>query len=150
MLGRSPDEYVRVITSKDSWGGAIELSILASYYNTEIASIDVETGRIDNFTPSSGVSSGNCVLLIYSGKPACVVHSELYPSRPLGIHYDAAILKPALDVPDDFSTTVFSAGDSQILSALKQLAEKLRKKRMYTNTATFDLKCEVCKKSGST
>ncbi|VDC06647.1 unnamed protein product [Peniophora sp. CBMAI 1063] len=127
MLGRPPEEYIRVITSKDSWGGAIELSILASYYSTEIASIDVETGRIDNFTPTSGVSSGNCVLLIYSG-----------------IHYDAAILKPALDVPDDFSTTVFNSGNPQILAALKQLADKLRKKRMYTNTATFDLKCEDC------
>ena len=59
-------------------------------------------------------------------------------------------MKPALDVPDDFSTTVFNAGDPQILSALKQLAEKLRKKRMYTNTATFDLKCEVRSKPAHT
>ena len=78
MLGRTPDEYIRVITSKDSWGGAIELSILASYYSTEIASIDVETGRIDNFAPSSGVSSGNCVLLIYSGRSFGYIRRRLH------------------------------------------------------------------------
>ena len=31
-----------------------------------------------------------------------------------------------------------------ILAAAQSLADKLREKKAFTNTATFDLKCEVC------
>jgi ubiquitin thioesterase OTU1 len=44
-----PPKYIDTISKPTSWGGAIELSILAKHYNTEIASVDVETGRIDRF-----------------------------------------------------------------------------------------------------
>ena len=61
------DEYIRAILSPNSWGGAIELTILAAHYGTEIASIDIETGRIDTFGPSDDGTSKSHVLLIYSG-----------------------------------------------------------------------------------
>lgn len=44
-----PTKYIDTISKPTSWGGAIELSILGKHYNTEIASVDVETGRIDRF-----------------------------------------------------------------------------------------------------
>ncbi|OBZ75522.1 Ubiquitin thioesterase OTU1 [Grifola frondosa] len=58
-LGRSREDYISTILKPSSWGGAIELSILASHYSTEIASIDVETGRIDHFTPPPEHDSKN-------------------------------------------------------------------------------------------
>lgn len=122
------DEYIRTILSPKSWGGAIELTILAAHYGTEIASIDVETGRIDTFGPSDGASESRA-LLVYSG-----------------IHYDAAVLAPEPDAPQEFCASVVPAigveGD-RVLDALRALATKLRGKRAYTNTATFDLRCEV-------
>lgn len=52
---RSPrDKYIATILKPSTWGGAIELGILAKHFKTEIASIDVETGRIDQFSPSAG------------------------------------------------------------------------------------------------
>ena len=52
---RAPrDKYIATILKPSTWGGAIELGILAKYFNTEIASIDVETGRIDQFSPFAG------------------------------------------------------------------------------------------------
>ena len=131
---RSQSEYISTILRPTAWGGAIELSILATYYNTEIASIDVETGRVDHFQPTSSIipPSGNRGILIYSG-----------------IHYDAASLAPTLDAPTDFHQTVFSIlgedGDDSdpIMVAAKELVGKLRQKKRFTNTATFDLKCEV-------
>lgn len=137
---RPRDEYIRTILSPNSWGGAIELTILAAHYGTEIASIDVETGRIDRFTGSSSSNDGDAdagasesrVLLIYSG-----------------IHYDAAVLAPTPDAPQEFCASVVpgSSGATnegeRVLEALQALATKLRAKRAYTNTATFDLKCEV-------
>lgn len=136
ILGRPRDEYIRTILSPNSWGGAIELTILAAHYKTEIASIDVETGRIDRFSsskvgePGAGASESR-VLLIYSG-----------------IHYDAAVLAPTPEAPQEFCASVVPASATvegeRVLEALQALATKLRAKRAYTNTATFDLKCEVC------
>ncbi|KAH9027593.1 OTU-domain-containing protein [Lactarius pseudohatsudake] len=127
ILGRPRDEYIRTILSPNSWGGAIELTILAAHYRTEIASIDVETGRIDRFG-----DAGSRALLVYSG-----------------IHYDAAVLAPQPDAPSDFCVSVVPSSGAEgerVLDALGALATKLRAKRAYTNTATFDLKCEVCGK----
>jgi ubiquitin thioesterase OTU1 len=137
------DEYIRTILSPSSWGGAIELTLLAAHYGTEIASIDVESGRIDRFGSNddgAGAGGGSSpdlesrVLLVYSG-----------------IHYDAAVLAPAPDAPQEFCASVVPAGASveggRVVEALRALAAKLRAKRAYTNTATFDLKCEVCVQS---
>lgn len=89
MFRRPRDEYISTISKPTSWGGAIELAILAKHYSTQIASIDVETGRIDKFSPPAGSDSGNRCILIYSG-----------------IHYDAATIAPILEAPDDFHQTL--------------------------------------------
>lgn len=64
-----------------------------------------------------------------------------------GIHYDAATIAPFPDAPPDFHQTVVPVVDKEdsdaVLVAAKKLADKLRAKRAYTNTATFDLKCQV-------
>lgn len=130
ILGMPPSRYIATITKPTSWGGAIELGILAAHYSTEIASIDVETGRIDRFSPGANPGKTRC-LLIYSG-----------------IHYDAASLAPMPDAPNEWHQTLFpitSSDDSDpILVAAKKLADILREKKAFTNTSTFDLKCEDC------
>ncbi|CAK5264917.1 unnamed protein product [Mycena citricolor] len=129
ILGMPPDRYIAKILQPNTWGGAIELAILASHYGTEIASIDVETGRIDHFTPSGNEHPENRCLVIYSG-----------------IHYDAASLAPMVDAPSDWHQTVFPARNADIMDAAKKLAKILKDKHKYTNTATFDLKCLICDK----
>lgn len=86
----SPAQYVATISKSTSWGGAIELSVLAAHYGTEIASVDVETGRIDHFSPGEHGNAANRAILIYSG-----------------IHYDAASLAPMPDAPDEWHQTLF-------------------------------------------
>ncbi|KAF9218339.1 OTU-domain-containing protein [Gyrodon lividus] len=133
ILGAPRDNYIATILKPSTWGGAIELGILAKYFNTEIASIDVETGRIDQFPPSPQESNGYRCLLVYSG-----------------IHYDAATLAPTVNAPDEWHQCIFpitSAGTSDpVLEAAKKLATILRERKAFTNTATFDLKCEQCGK----
>ncbi|TFY82372.1 hypothetical protein EWM64_g1646 [Hericium alpestre] len=135
ILGRPRNEYISTILSPNSWGGAIELSVLAAHYRTDIASIDVETGRVDNFSPPpTQPSTGNRVLLIYSG-----------------IHYDAAVVAPEVGAPAEWCASIVPVlGEDErsdpMIKALKQLATKLREKRAFTNPATFDLKCEICGK----
>jgi len=134
ILGRPRDDYISTILKPSTWGGAIELAVLAKHYNTEISSVDVETGRIDHFAPSPEADSGNRSILIYSG-----------------IHYDAATLAPIKDAPEDFHQTIMPVRGSTpetdpILKAAKRLADKLRAKKAFTNTSTFALKCENCGK----
>lgn len=85
----APSQYIATILKPTSWGGAIELTVLATHYRAEIASIDVETGRIDRFTPGDAGTGMRCVL-IYSG-----------------IHYDAASLAPMADAPAEWHQTLF-------------------------------------------
>ncbi|TFK42433.1 hypothetical protein BDQ12DRAFT_676196 [Crucibulum laeve] len=131
ILGMPPAQYQATILKPSTWGGAIELGILAAHYRAEISSIDVETGRIDHFSPGESGGSGMRCILIYSG-----------------IHYDAASLAPMADAPGEWHQTLFpviSSDDSDpILVAAKKLADILRSKKAFTNTSTFDLKCEDC------
>ncbi|KAK7020451.1 OTU-like cysteine [Favolaschia claudopus] len=129
ILGMAPDKYITKILSPSTWGGAIELAILASTFQTEICSVDVETGRIDQFTPKGLDLPENRCLVIYSG-----------------IHYDAATLAPMADAPSEWHQTVFPTRSASVLEAAKKLADVLREKRAFTNTATFSVKCEQCGK----
>ncbi|TEB26552.1 OTU-domain-containing protein [Coprinellus micaceus] len=131
ILGMPPPKYIDTISKPTSWGGAIELSILAKHYNTEIASVDVETGRIDRFRVEESEGENRC-LLVYSG-----------------IHYDALTFSPMEDAPAEWHQCVFpikpgSEDSDSILNAAKKLATALREKKAFTNTATFDLRCEQC------
>jgi len=127
ILGMPPDRYINAILKPSTWGGAIELGILATHYGAEINSIDVETGRVDRFAPADGVVEMRCIL-IYSG-----------------IHYDAISLAPTTEASADWHQTLFPIYDNDpILSSAKKLTNILRDKKAFTNTATFDLKCEDC------
>ncbi|KAI6138851.1 hypothetical protein EDD17DRAFT_1805999 [Pisolithus thermaeus] len=141
ILGMPRDKYISTILSSSTWGGAIELGVLANHFGTEITSIDVETGRIDRFAPAPEKSRGdrpvNATLL------ECIL---IYS----GIHYDAATLSPMVGAPAEWDQTVFpimSIGeDDPVLEAGQRLAAILRERRAFTNMATFDLKCEICGK----
>lgn len=41
LLGKANDEYCEWILKDTSWGGEIELMILAEYYNCEICAISI-------------------------------------------------------------------------------------------------------------
>jgi len=126
FLGQPREKYISTILKPSSWGGAIELSIFSSVYKTEISSFDVETGRCDRF--GEGQYDNRCILM-YSG-----------------IHYDAVSLAPTQNAPLDFHQTVFPVEAHIIFDAAGKLAAKRREKRAYTNTSTFDLRCQVCGK----
>lgn len=53
VLEKSPDAYCRWIQSPDSWGGAIEMGILAQYFDIEICSIDVQVRSATPFCKAS-------------------------------------------------------------------------------------------------
>lgn len=129
VLDQSPDEYCRWIQTEYSWGGFIELNILAVHFGIEICSIDVQTLRIDRFNEGKPT---RCIL-VYSG-----------------IHYDTIALSPSdpphthAYAPPDFDTTVFDSYDQVILDKAVELCRILQGKHYYTDTAGFNIRCNVC------
>ena len=62
ILGHPRASYVSTILQASSWGGAIELLILAKHFGTEVCSVDVQSGRVDRFGEGEGR-----VWIVYSG-----------------------------------------------------------------------------------
>ncbi|KAJ5469460.1 hypothetical protein N7539_009078 [Penicillium diatomitis] len=129
ILGKQPDDYCQWIQTESSWGGAIELKILSEYFNLEICSIDVQTLNMFQFNEGAPT---RCIV-VYSG-----------------IHYDVLALCPSdpphtradLFAPDD--TKIFDAADPVVLEKAKELCRVLQSKHYYTDTAGFQVRCNIC------
>ena len=126
ILGKSNTDYCSWILNDESWGGAIEVSILTKYYGVEIDVVDTQSVRINRFGEDQ--SYARRVLLIYDG-----------------IHYDPLMMEP-LD-PSMPSRTIFSTDDDYVLTQALELAAEAKSSRQFTDTAKFTLRCLVCNKN---
>ncbi|XP_041504322.1 ubiquitin thioesterase OTU1 [Microtus oregoni] len=125
ILGKTNEEYCEWIKRDDTWGGAIEISILSKFYQCEICVVDTQTVRIDRFGEDAGYTKR--VLLIYDG-----------------IHYDP--LQRNFPDPDTPPLTIFSSNDDIVLVQALELADEARRKRQFTDVNRFTLRCMVCQK----
>lgn len=76
VLGRPNREYCDWIQKSDSWGGAIEISILSAHYGIEIAVVDISNAIINRFGEDKNYGSRSFLLFD-------------------GIHYDPLYLERA-------------------------------------------------------
>ncbi|PKA59546.1 ubiquitin thioesterase OTU1 [Apostasia shenzhenica] len=135
FLGKPNVDYCSWILNSEKWGGAIELSILSAYYGREIAAYDIQTTRCDLYGQENGYKER--VMLIYDG-----------------LHYDALALSPFDNAPEEFDQTIFTINSDRTIGHAEGLALNLVKdshrkllhfrKRSYTDTANFTLRCGVC------
>ncbi|KAI5949693.1 OTU1 [Candida margitis] len=130
VLGRPRDDYCRWILKKDSWGGAIELGILADWFDVRITCIDIESGNFIKIENEEKKPS-KFMLLIYSG-----------------IHYDVLALCNEVSTKNkDHDECLFGIGDSRdeaIVEAAEKLCKLLQEKDYSTNTTTFRVRCLDC------
>jgi ubiquitin thioesterase OTU1 len=127
FLGRSSvAEYCDWIQLNSSWGGGIELSILSSHYNVEIASVDVKSSRIDLFGEGLYMKR---ILLLYSG-----------------VHYDSVAFVESLNSSIENDQTVFDSFDDEILIQLQHLASQLKLEKKYTDVSLYKIRCRICEK----
>lgn len=80
ILGKPNADYCKWIQDDKSWGGAIEISIMADYYGIEIAVVDTINAIINRFGEDKNFP--HRVFLLFDG-----------------IHYDPLFLEP-IDVSD--------------------------------------------------
>ncbi|KAF9672992.1 hypothetical protein SADUNF_Sadunf11G0102000 [Salix dunnii] len=129
FLGKPNDEYCNWICDSEKWGGAIELSILADYYGREIAAYDIQTMRCDLYGQDRRYSER--VMLIYDG-----------------LHYDALAMSPFEGAPEEFDQTIFTVLEDRTIGPAEghvlHLVKDQQRKRSYTDTANFTLRCGVC------
>jgi len=121
FLGRPNADYCRWILDKDAWGGAIEVQILAEYFQVQIVVVDTISGCMTIFGEALNFPSR--MVLIYDG-----------------IHYDPLYYSAS----DGSTQTVHPTSDSSILEKAKVTAEEAKAAHNYTDTAGFTLKCLVC------
>lgn len=127
VLEQEPEPYCEWIKMETSWGGGIELGILAKYFELEIAAIDVATGSVLRFNESAGKR----VVVVYSG-----------------IHYDAVVVSPAGSLVHEGGEDecVFDKTDEEMMDAALKLGAELKKKKYFTDTSNFAIKCNICQK----
>ncbi|CAN1339707.1 OVARIAN TUMOR DOMAIN-containing deubiquitinating enzyme 2 [Linum perenne] len=129
FLGKPNQEYCAWILNSEKWGGAIELSILADHYGREIAAYDIQTTRCDLYGQDKKYSER--VMLIYDG-----------------LHYDALAMSPFEEAPDEFDQTIFAIQKDRTIGLVEGMTLNLvrdqQRKRSYTDTANFTLRCGVC------
>ena len=65
MLGMSKEEYINNIQNPSTWGGAIELKLFSDMFQVEIASIDVQSNRVDIFGQDKGYPQR--IFVLYNG-----------------------------------------------------------------------------------
>lgn len=123
FLERSNSEYCSWISDNRSWGGAIEVSILANYFQTEIDVIDSETGRIDRFGEDKQFRQR--VFLLYSG-----------------VHYDPIVLENFDGT--SIIQTKFDVTDEEVLVQALEIGEEAKASRQFTNIESGTMKCLVC------
>lgn len=128
FLEKSNEDYVAWIRKDETWGGAIEISILTDHFKRKIAVFDIRTKRFDVFAED---------------KPYEEMGMLLYD----GIHYDALALAPFADAPEDFDQTIVKASDlPKVVQLALPMVSSLQKARQYTDTSSFTLRCGICQK----
>lgn len=125
FLGRPNAEYVQWIMNTDTWGGGIEVSILANYFQTEIAVIDCQSARINCFGEDKNFPQR--IFLLYDG-----------------VHYDPLVLEAA-DGTGAILETRFSTEDEGAMQQAREIASEAQSSGQFTNVAEFSLRCLVCR-----
>ncbi|KAL8997063.1 MAG: hypothetical protein Q9169_003553 [Polycauliona sp. 2 TL-2023] len=132
VLEKPTNDYCRWIQTEDAWGGAIELDVLSRQFEIEICSIDVQTLRVDRF--NEGMPK-RCIL-VYSG-----IHYDTIAMSQSDPYSVGGYAQPEEDVK------MFDSSDEALLAAAVELCAELQKRHYFTDTAGFQVRCNVCRKT---
>lgn len=122
VLGKSNAEYCSWIQKADSWGGAIEVSILSNYYGIEIDVVDIQNAIINRFGEDKNF--GLRVFLLFDG-----------------IHYDPLYMETSQSTAP---ATIFPVEELGVYQQAEQLANEAKSSRQFTNVDKFNLRCLQC------
>ncbi|XP_001354273.2 ubiquitin thioesterase OTU1 [Drosophila pseudoobscura] len=122
VLGKSNSDYCAWIQKADSWGGAIEVSILSNYYGIEIDVVDIQNAIINRFGEDKNF--GLRVFLLFDG-----------------IHYDPLYMETQ---QNSVPATIFPVEEMGVYQQAEQIANEAKSSRQFTNVDKFTLRCMDC------
>ena len=128
ILGMEREEYISKIEDPSCWGGAIELKIFSDILETQIASIDIQTGRVDIFGETENFTKR--IYILYNG-----------------IHYDPLVMNYLGNEENlDCDITIFEHEDYDKLIKFKNLSEELKKEGKFVDLNNINnYRCCECK-----
>lgn len=140
FVQRPPEEYVRWITDERSWGGAVEISIVARHFNIEIDSVDVQhvatfhfnhpphpgDDWIDPFDDGSVPAPTARGLVCYTGQ-----------------HYDLFVFNRSSTSAAATDETLFAMDDPVPGEMALEMCQRMNERGSYADTVeTF---CKICR-----
>lgn len=117
ILGKTPEEYCKWISNKETWGGGIELSILSKFFQVQIGVADIQFLTFEYFG-----SFDKCIYLLYNN-----------------IHYDVFYKEENGKI-----TGIFNTYDANVKQEIMDICMQLQNQEKYVDTTAFSLRCMQC------
>ncbi|CCK72642.1 ubiquitin-specific protease OTU1 KNAG_0L00190 [Huiozyma naganishii CBS 8797] len=117
ILDKPNREYSQWILRSDSWGGGIEISILAKRLATAIYVVDMDSLNVDKFLEAE---FDKFILIMFNG-----------------IHYDAIEMS-------DGRTVFDKTGQDELIAESLAIASELKRTGHSFNTHVAKIKCNTC------
>ena len=132
LLGYPKVEYIENINDLSTWGGGIELKIFSDIFKIQIASIDVQSGRVDIFGETKNYEKR--IYLVYNG-----------------VHYDPLVCNENESSESETDLTIFNSDDYTKLIMFKDYVESIRSKGEYVDTSNnLKYACNICQNTFDT
>lgn len=126
LLGYPKDEYIEKINDLTTWGGGIELKIFSDIFKIQIASIDVQSGRVDIFGENKNYEKR--IYVVYNG-----------------VHYDPLVCNEDETSDSETDLTIFNSNNDEKLIMFKDYVESIRSKGEYIDTSNISkYVCNIC------
>ena len=125
MLEIPKEDYIENIQNPSTWGGAIELKLFSDMLQIEIASIDVQSNRVDIFGQDKNYPQR--IYVLYNG-----------------VHYDPLVMAYTEDSNDDI--TSFASDDNETLISLQEYVKVFKDAGDFVDLSNMNsFECDTCK-----
>lgn len=132
VLELPPPAYVKRLRSARTWGGYLELAVLAEELKHQLAVIDAESGRMDLYGEEFNERRS---YLLYDG-----IHYDPLVAYPPGWRGGTGQAMPQADE----MLTVFAADDAAAAAAAAAFGRVVHQQRGFVRAAGMDARCLVC------
>lgn len=124
ILELPKEDYIENIQDPSTWGGAIELKVFSDMFQIEIASIDVQSNRVDIFGQDKNYPQR--IYVIYNG-----------------VHYDPLVMAYTEDPIDDI--TSFESDDNETLIQFQNYVKMFKEAGDFVDLSNMNkFECQQC------
>ena len=117
-------DYLENIQNPSTWGGAIELKLFSDMFQVEIASIDVQSNRVDIFGQDKNYPQR--IYVLYNG-----------------VHYDPLVMAMTEDSKDD--VTSFASDDNETLIQFQNYVKIFNEAGDFVDLSNMNqFECDTC------